>query len=259
LSCRASIHPISSYLFHSWELPSLEHGKWRNNSNLYIDGRRSRPSTSSVHPANVKRSKQPGSVSASSVGEPSTAGRISNCAAGCQLSGMTNYAVIPDVAGTLEADSHQQPPPPQPSQQPYPNPPGSAPAPVPPGEMVTLPPPQHQQQQDFYRHPPQYDMYPGHPQDPMRGPPPPHLYQSQPAPRQRTAIACRYCRRRKVSRRRSCQCRRVLTIDRSVVPGSMHQKTDVARIVNASSRNVSSHRSPHRRKPSYPRIRHTPI
>lgn len=210
-----------------------------------------------MHPANVKRSKQPGSLSASSVGEPSTAGRISNCAAGGQLSGMTNHAVIPDVSGRHQADSHQQPPPPQSSQQPYPNPPGSASAPAPPGDMVTLPPPQHGQQ-DFYRHPP-YDMYPGHPQDPMRGPPPPHLYQNQPAPRQRTAIACRYCRRRKVSRRRDRQRRQVLTIDRFVVPGSTHQKTDVARTVNASSRNVSSHQSPHRRKPSYPRIRHTPI
>ncbi|KAL8661988.1 MAG: hypothetical protein Q9202_005114 [Teloschistes flavicans] len=66
--------------------------------------------------------------------------------------------------------------------------------------MVTLPPPQHPPPPDYYRHPP-YDMYPAHPQDPHRGPPPPHhMYpQHQPAPRQRTAIACRYCRRRKVS------------------------------------------------------------
>ncbi|KAI4197726.1 MAG: hypothetical protein LQ350_005744 [Teloschistes chrysophthalmus] len=66
--------------------------------------------------------------------------------------------------------------------------------------MVTLPPPQHPPPPDYYRHPP-YDMYQGHPQDPHRGPPPPHhMYpQHQPAPRQRTAIACRYCRRRKVS------------------------------------------------------------
>ncbi|CAF9912440.1 MAG: hypothetical protein HETSPECPRED_000939 [Heterodermia speciosa] len=81
---------------------------------------------------------------------------------------------------------------PPPSSQPYPNPPPSAP-----GDMVTLPPPQHQEQ-GYYRHPPPYDMYGGHPQDPMRGPPPPHLYANQPAPRQRTAIACRYCRRRKI-------------------------------------------------------------
>ncbi|OCK79758.1 hypothetical protein K432DRAFT_405294 [Lepidopterella palustris CBS 459.81] len=39
------------------------------------------------------------------------------------------------------------------------------------------------------------------PPDPYRqGPPPPHMgyAQQQPAPRQRTAIACRYCRRRKI-------------------------------------------------------------
>ncbi|KAL8670195.1 MAG: hypothetical protein Q9168_005251 [Polycauliona sp. 1 TL-2023] len=82
-----------------------------------------------------------------------------------------------------------------PHTQPYPNPstPGA------PGEMVTLPPPQHQPPPDYYRHP-QYDMYPPHPQDPHRpGPPPHHMYaQHQPAPRQRTAIACRYCRRRKI-------------------------------------------------------------
>ncbi|KAL8736099.1 MAG: hypothetical protein Q9181_002561 [Wetmoreana brouardii] len=64
--------------------------------------------------------------------------------------------------------------------------------------MVTLPPPQHQPPPDYYRHP-QYDPYSGHPQDPHRAPPPHHMYtQHQPAPRQRTAIACRYCRRRKI-------------------------------------------------------------
>ncbi|KAI4278307.1 MAG: hypothetical protein LQ337_001129 [Flavoplaca oasis] len=85
--------------------------------------------------------------------------------------------------------------PPPPHSQPYPIPstPGAQ------GEMVTLPPPQHQPPPDYYRHPP-YDMYSGHPQDPHRpGPPPHHMYaQHQPAPRQRTAIACRYCRRRKI-------------------------------------------------------------
>lgn len=65
------------------------------------------------------------------------------------------------------------------------------------GDMVTLPPPQHQQHQDMYRLP-AYDMYQGHPQDP-RGGPPQHMSLGHPAPRQRTAIACRYCRRRKVS------------------------------------------------------------
>ncbi|KAL8680027.1 MAG: hypothetical protein Q9186_003745 [Xanthomendoza sp. 1 TL-2023] len=79
--------------------------------------------------------------------------------------------------------------------QPYSNPP----TPGQPGDMVTLPPPQHQPPPDYYRHP-GYDMYPPHPQDPRGGPPPPHhMYaQHQPAPRQRTAIACRYCRRRKI-------------------------------------------------------------
>lgn len=62
--------------------------------------------------------------------------------------------------------------------------------------MVTLQP---QHQQDLYRPlPPPPSMYQGHPQDPYRGGPPQHLSFGQPAPRQRTAIACRYCRRRKV-------------------------------------------------------------
>ncbi|KAK3169064.1 hypothetical protein OEA41_005512 [Lepraria neglecta] len=67
-----------------------------------------------------------------------------------------------------------------------------------PGDMVTLPPPQHAQ---HHQHPgmyPPHDMYAPYPPDP-RGVPPQHMaYQSQPAPRQRTAIACRYCRRRKI-------------------------------------------------------------
>ncbi|MCJ1475473.1 hypothetical protein MMC13_004136 [Lambiella insularis] len=114
------------------------------------------------------------------------------------------------------------PPPPQwESRGPYPLPPQQGPSysgpptsqpyyqqtPSGPGEMVTLPPPQSQQQQDLYRHPP-YDMYPGHPQhmpyppnthDPHGNPQQhPQMNFSQPAPRQRTAIACRYCRRRKI-------------------------------------------------------------
>lgn len=80
-----------------------------------------------------------------------------------------------------------------PSSQAYPPPSISAT----PGEMVTLPPPQHTPHPELYRHPP-YDMYPGHPVD-HRGGPQQHLNYNQPAPRQRTAIACRYCRRRKVS------------------------------------------------------------
>ncbi|KAM3075268.1 hypothetical protein ACMFMG_007288 [Clarireedia jacksonii] len=69
-------------------------------------------------------------------------------------------------------------------------------------------------QPDPYRPPPPQDPYP---QDPYRGAPPPDSYRdnrggypaeyraaqpqmafSQSAPRQRTAIACRYCRRRKI-------------------------------------------------------------
>lgn len=69
--------------------------------------------------------------------------------------------------------------------------------------MVTLPPPQSHQQDHMYRHPGPYDMYQGH-QQPLPYPQHPHDSQqpqvgfNQPAPRQRTAIACRYCRRRKV-------------------------------------------------------------
>lgn len=66
--------------------------------------------------------------------------------------------------------------------------------------MVTLQP---QHQQDLYPLPPPRSMYQGHPQDPYRGGPPQHINFNQPAPRQRTAIACRYCRRRKVNRPRS--------------------------------------------------------
>lgn len=78
-----------------------------------------------------------------------------------------------------------------------PPPQGYGSSPSTPGEMVTLPPPQHQQHPHPGMYPP-HDMYAQYPPDP-RGPPPPHMqYQAQPAPRQRTAIACRYCRRRKV-------------------------------------------------------------
>ncbi|MCJ1369292.1 hypothetical protein MMC20_000502 [Loxospora ochrophaea] len=84
--------------------------------------------------------------------------------------------------------------------QAYPNQPSAL------GDMVTLPPPQSQQHQDLY-HLPSYDMYPGHshpaaypphPHDPHRDHPSAHMSFNQPAPRQRTAIACRYCRRRKI-------------------------------------------------------------
>ncbi|KAI9804921.1 MAG: hypothetical protein M1833_006224 [Piccolia ochrophora] len=58
--------------------------------------------------------------------------------------------------------------------------------------MVTLPP-----QADMYRLPHSQDAYRAPPQDPYRAPAQ-HMTFNQPAPRQRTAIACRYCRRRKI-------------------------------------------------------------
>ncbi|OAL49939.1 hypothetical protein IQ07DRAFT_41907 [Pyrenochaeta sp. DS3sAY3a] len=78
----------------------------------------------------------------------------------------------------------------------------------------TLPPPPPQEpradmqhpsyQQQPYRLPGPNEWTRAPPQDPYRqpGPPPPPQYVAQhhqpPAPRQRTAIACRYCRRRKI-------------------------------------------------------------
>ena len=64
--------------------------------------------------------------------------------------------------------------------------------------MVTLPPPQQGHPDMRYGIPP-HEMYsPYGPPDPRAMGQPHMSYQSQPAPRQRTAIACRYCRRRKV-------------------------------------------------------------
>ncbi|OJD35209.1 c6 zinc finger domain-containing protein [Diplodia corticola] len=101
------------------------------------------------------------------------------------------------------------PPPPHwahpPQQSPQPS--NGAYPPPPPPQSHTLPPPSGDprsdmtslQQQQPYRLPAPHQMYPGPPPpDPYRQPPP-HMYQQhQPAPRQRTAIACRYCRRRKI-------------------------------------------------------------
>ncbi|KAI4149026.1 MAG: hypothetical protein LQ340_004816 [Diploschistes diacapsis] len=74
-----------------------------------------------------------------------------------------------------------------------------------PNEMAALPPPQSHPQQDTYHHPHNsYDMYQNASQMPYSPPPSqqaqgqPQVGFSQPAPRQRTAIACRYCRRRKI-------------------------------------------------------------
>ena len=101
----------------------------------------------------------------------------------------------------------QYPPPPQQGSYPAPSPYSqqSPHAPANSSDMLTLPPPSQMPQQDPYRdHPPQYDMYQGQPgQMPYPTGPHPNSQQqpvsfAQPAPRQRTAIACRYCRRRKV-------------------------------------------------------------
>ncbi|MCJ1443925.1 MAG: hypothetical protein MMC23_004425 [Stictis urceolatum] len=101
----------------------------------------------------------------------------------------------------------QYPPPPQQGSYPAPSPYSqqSPHAPANSSDMLTLPPPSQMPQQDPYRdHPPQYDMYQGQPgQMPYPTGPHPNSQQqpvsfAQPAPRQRTAIACRYCRRRKI-------------------------------------------------------------
>ncbi|KAF1991586.1 hypothetical protein K402DRAFT_322566, partial [Aulographum hederae CBS 113979] len=67
--------------------------------------------------------------------------------------------------------------------------------------MSTFPPQhlhQHQHQPvPHYRLPTPQEMYRMPPNDPFRGPALQYS-QHQPAPRQRTAIACRYCRRRKI-------------------------------------------------------------
>ena len=127
--------------------------------------------------------------------------------------------------------------------------------------MINLPPPPHQQ----HPHPDMYgmrqhDMYAPYPPDP-RGIPPPHMaYQSQPAPRQRTAIACRYCRRRKVRFTKNTSLLsqlHLLTRGRFVVQGSRLQMMDVVPTVSDSSKSASSHQSPHRHKPLCRPIPHT--
>ncbi|CAF9907069.1 MAG: hypothetical protein GOMPHAMPRED_005010 [Gomphillus americanus] len=64
--------------------------------------------------------------------------------------------------------------------------------------MATLPPPSHLQQQDPYGN---YAVYPPHAHAQityLQNSAQPQSFPTQPAPRQRTAIACRYCRRRKI-------------------------------------------------------------
>ncbi|XPS72088.1 hypothetical protein M3J09_004258 [Ascochyta lentis] len=119
--------------------------------------------------------------------------------------------MYPHSAGQGQMPSHWQPPAAQ--QQPT----NAAYPPPPPSHMnTTLPPPPQEPRPDMaaHQHPQYQQQYrlPGPnewtrappPQDPYRqqGPPPPPQYVQQhhqpPAPRQRTAIACRYCRRRKI-------------------------------------------------------------
>ncbi|KAF1963179.1 hypothetical protein CC80DRAFT_565937 [Byssothecium circinans] len=113
--------------------------------------------------------------------------------------------MFPHQGGHGQLPTHWQPPT---SQQPangsYPPPSAhlntSHPPPPPPQEprpdMAT-----HQQHQQAYRLPGPHEWSRGPPPpDPYRGQAPPYMSQHHqpPAPRQRTAIACRYCRRRKI-------------------------------------------------------------
>lgn len=124
--------------------------------------------------------------------------------------------------------------------------------------------------QDPYRSlPPPAQMYPGY------GPPMGYAAPAQPAPRQRTAIACRYCRRRKVcgirknhmrcDATRPCDCAataatRALLVacckthtdafTRSAALASISLKMAAAQTANAFLKNVSSPRFPPRPRPS---------
>ena len=125
--------------------------------------------------------------------------------------------------------------------------------------MVTLPPPPQQGHPDMRYAMPPHDMYgPYGPPDPRTMGQPHMAYQSQPAPRQRTAIACRYCRRRKVCRRQVHQVASDVLINyRFVALDSKPQMTVVVPIASASSKSVSSHPSPPKRKPSCRPTLHT--
>ena len=142
-------------------------------------------------------------------------------------------------------------------------------------DMVTLPPPQSHLQQEMYRPHNSYDMYQGPPphqqQQPPPPPPPPHQQMpypqqhpnnvgfNQPAPRQRTAIACRYCRRRKVAAPLSVMPSRKLLSShasrgrhRSDATASTPPPTAAAPTACASTRSASSHPCRRRRTPSCP-------
>ncbi|KAL1974191.1 hypothetical protein VTN31DRAFT_5751 [Thermomyces dupontii] len=97
------------------------------------------------------------------------------------------------------SSSLPQPPPAEHDRQrpPYQYPPPSTySVPPPPLNMASVHPQSSQPPHDLYRLPPPPGAY-QRPPDMYAQPPQPLVYQA-PAPRQRTAIACRYCRRRKI-------------------------------------------------------------
>jgi hypothetical protein len=104
---------------------------------------------------------------------------------------------------------------------------------------------------DHYRSLPPPQMYghapPGHYQQPLPYPP-------QPAPRQRTAIACRYCRRRKVCFPRPNLAVLLLTHARFDALDLISPRMVVVPTASVSHRNVSLHPSQHNRRHSSRRI-----
>lgn len=120
--------------------------------------------------------------------------------------------------------------------------------PMQPGQPMQTLQPSHP---DQYRAvlPPPHTMYP----PPYQGQPQMPYAPAQPAPRQRTAIACRYCRRRKVCDTIATRGYRVqLTRDvRSVVQASTNPRMDAAPTASASPRNASSLPSRPRPKRSF--------
>ena len=115
--------------------------------------------------------------------------------------------------------------------------------------MVTLPP-----QSDLYRQPGPQDAYRGPPPDHYRGPTQ-HMTFNQPAPRQRTAIACRYCRRRKVRTHLPSSALDTLTRSRFAVPALRVRKMAAAPTARDSIKNASSPQSHPRPRPLCPRTR----
>ncbi|OJJ43111.1 hypothetical protein ASPZODRAFT_136666 [Penicilliopsis zonata CBS 506.65] len=119
----------------------------------------------------------------------------------------SQYSYPPPASYAPPSHPHHPPPPHPPhpttdqdrsayssSYPPPPPPPPSAQYPPPPANMAAIHP-QVQGPQDPYRLPPPPGAY--RPADVYAQPPPQVVYQAA-APRQRTAIACRYCRRRKI-------------------------------------------------------------